>query len=873
MSFNMRNLLILFLLFAMMHHRAVAQNYRVTGTVSDKNNRERLEGVNVLLYSGKEKKLLKFTTTTSKGAFSMMIPDSLAGKGYFQFSFMGYETLRKNIQNEKKWDIYLSQKEMKIKEIIVKAPKVRVQGDTITYDVRLFSKEGDRSIGDVLRRMPGIKTNESGQVSYNGIPINRFYIENSDMLEGQYGLATNNISNKEVGSVEILQNHQPVKALEGIAFSEQAAINLKLKEGAKHRWVGTLKSYAGCSPDEGLWDVQGVFMRFNKKRQSMNTFKTNNTGQDISKELNSFNLNALRNQGKLLSDYIETEPPYSMGLSRNRELLNQTHQVTTHNLFKLNNGQDIKVNLVCQQHKEESAKEVESIYYEGQNEEWSLNEQEKSDYTKKSFSGTVTTEMNKPAYNLTERFQVALDWKDRNISMDGNQMNQQDMYTGSKKVMNDLFLLKRAGNNFVTFSSYAVFQANPQNLHIQGDNKEVAQTVNPKQLFTDNNLGWGMVVGKIIIDFTGNFTGMYKDMNCRLTGLEDSNISDRTDMRLGYMRLALTPKLTYMTGLFKSVLTLPTNYYLYHYRNFSEKASNDDYFSISPSLYSEWHFSSRWNLYIRGSFNKQIINTQLFYPSDILTTYRTIQRGLTTFCYAKTAVAIGGIEYKVPLKEFYSRLEFSQSWSTIPYVLSQNVEKGYIFSKFLLNSRQIKKTAISGNLSKGTDWANTTFSLQVGWNRNTSHLLRNEETIQSCLTQIYLKPEIDINPVKWVNIQYGLNFNRESLVINKKESKEAAYTLNQSLLMRFIPSDKLNFSIKNEYYSNQVKDKNIHNFFLTDIFLTYKFSNRFSMDIQLTNLFNEKEYSYTSFSDEAMRINKRYRIRPRNLLIGAYITF
>lgn len=51
--------LILFLLFAMMHYMTVAQNYRVAGTVSDKTNRERLEGVNVLLYVGKEKKLLK----------------------------------------------------------------------------------------------------------------------------------------------------------------------------------------------------------------------------------------------------------------------------------------------------------------------------------------------------------------------------------------------------------------------------------------------------------------------------------------------------------------------------------------------------------------------------------------------------------------------------------------------------------------------------------------------------------------------------------------------------------------------------------------------------------------------------------------------
>ena len=141
------------------------------------------------------------------------------------------------------------------------------------------------------------------------------------------------------------------------------------------------------------------------------------------------------------------------------------------------------------------------------------------------------------------------------------------------------------------------------------------------------------------------------------------------------------------------------------------------------------------------------------------------------------------------------------------------------------------------------------------------------------LTQLYLKPEIDINPAKWINIQYGLNFSGESLVINDNESKESAYTLNQSLLIRFIPSDKLYFSIKSEYYSNQIKDGNIRNFFLTDISLTYKFSDRFSMDFQLVNLFNEREYSYTSFSNEAMRINKRYMIRPGNLLIGAYVTF
>ena len=196
-------------------------------------------------------------------------------------------------------------------------------------------------------------------------------------------------------------------------------------------------------------------------------------------------------------------------------------------------------------------------------------------------------------------------------------------------------------------------------------------------------------------------------------------------------------------------------------------------------------------------------------------------------------------------------------------MLSQNVEKDISF-KILYLIRQIKGLSYLVICQRGTDWASTTFSLQVGWSKNISHLFRNEKTIQNCLTQLYLKPEIDINPAKWINIQYGLNFTGESLVINDNESKESAYTLNQSLLIRFIPSDKLYFSIKSEYYSNQIKDGNIRNFFLTDISLTYKFFDPTFQWISNWSICSMKgEYSYTSFSNEAMRINKRYMIRPK----------
>mgnify|MGYP000839548099 CR=1 FL=1 len=44
-----------------------------------------------------------------------------------------------------------------------------------------------------------------------------------------------------------MENHQPIKALKDIVFSDRAAINLRLKPHAKARWTGTLRGGAGAS--------------------------------------------------------------------------------------------------------------------------------------------------------------------------------------------------------------------------------------------------------------------------------------------------------------------------------------------------------------------------------------------------------------------------------------------------------------------------------------------------------------------------------------------------------------------------------------------------------------------------------------------------
>ena len=130
-------------------------------------------------------------------------------------------------------DIRARRRTVELKEVSVKADKIRQSGDTLNYLVGAYQQQGDRVIGDVLKRMPGIEVSENGAIKFNGKAIRKFYVEDMDLLQGRYGLATNNINASDVASVQVLQHHQPIKALQDKSLTDDVAINLKLKNAAK----------------------------------------------------------------------------------------------------------------------------------------------------------------------------------------------------------------------------------------------------------------------------------------------------------------------------------------------------------------------------------------------------------------------------------------------------------------------------------------------------------------------------------------------------------------------------------------------------------------------------------------------------------------
>ena len=202
---------------------AVAQ-VNVSGTVVDKDSNEPLTGASVIV-KGADGKIKKYATSKGDGGFAMSLP-SVAGCR-LEVSMMSFAKQSIPLDSVSfPITVQLEPGTTLLKEVTVKADRIHEQGDTITYNVGSFAQQQDRSIGDVLKRMPGINVEQSGKIQYQGEDINKFYIEGSDLLGGKYGIATNGISHEDVGAVEVMENHQPMQVLSGISFSDKAAINL-----------------------------------------------------------------------------------------------------------------------------------------------------------------------------------------------------------------------------------------------------------------------------------------------------------------------------------------------------------------------------------------------------------------------------------------------------------------------------------------------------------------------------------------------------------------------------------------------------------------------------------------------------------------------
>ena len=177
------------------------------------------------------KRILAYSYSQPDGSFILECPQGPQQEFLLTTSRLGYESYRQKIPAQtQQTEILLKESSLTLREVKVISSPIRRQGDTISYYMSNFHRPQDRNLADVLARMPGIHVQSDGRVQYDGKPINRFYIEDMNLLGERYSLATQNLSPSDIAAVQVYENHEPIKMLRDRSQTEQAALNIKLKD-------------------------------------------------------------------------------------------------------------------------------------------------------------------------------------------------------------------------------------------------------------------------------------------------------------------------------------------------------------------------------------------------------------------------------------------------------------------------------------------------------------------------------------------------------------------------------------------------------------------------------------------------------------------
>ena len=832
----------------------------VSGTVVDKDSNEPLTGASVIV-KGADGKIKKYATSKGDGGFAMSLP-SVAGCR-LEVSMMSFAKQSIPLDSVSfPITVQLEPGTTLLKEVTVKADRIHEQGDTITYNVGSFAQQQDRSIGDVLKRMPGINVEQSGKIQYQGEDINKFYIEGSDLLGGKYGIATNGISHEDVGAVEVMENHQPMQVLSGISFSDKAAINLKLKNKAKATWSFHGDAGGGYSwqPDGAIWDGELFAMAVMPNFQNITTFKTNNIGEDLSAQATDF---FASRRGTDLSRYVGVSLPGVPNLSRKRTLFNRSALVSTNALWKLGRGEfktqiDYSFNRITAE-----AANVTTYFLNDGNRV--VTEDRNGVDRSHSLSGKFIYELNQKTAFINNTLKTNIDWDDVRLGVTGSLSNNQTASLPDYYVGNDFKLIKRFnGKHLVTFISKNEWESLPQTLSVSINDGFMRQQVKDHAFYTNESAACAFSVKCITISLEGGVKGYVRTMRSELPDMPEEIPGETTNvLNTNYFTVYATPKFEYWVRRVNFTLNAPVSFA--HY-TFDKALANRSEVYFSPSLSMNWKPNNRFEMSVSGGTGRSPMDLNMIQPGYVMTNYRSFRRGIDDFYNSSSQRVSGRLSYKHTRRGIFANAMVMQSWSHRPYTLAQQLYGDYVVYSYTDAESDGQMLMASGNIGKTLDFMRGSANINGSFSRNESHLISENTNVNSVGTSWSVGAKINGAPLRWFSFDYRFEWASSRMSMNGTNASWLGNMENE-LLLNIMPHRKWEWHISGEHYRNELTADQFKNVFLLDTKVIFKLNKRLELSASLSNIFNQRTYNYTTYNQLTSFESQRW-LRGRELLIS-----
>jgi hypothetical protein len=781
-------------------------------------------------------------------------------------------------------DFLIDEKPIELKEVKVTNSKIKRTGDTIDYLVSAYSDQNDRVIGDVLKKLPGIEVSEGGGIKYDGKSINKFYIENMDLLQGRYGLAVKNIAAKDVASVQIMENHQPINALRERIFSDQAALNLKLKESAK----GTLAitGMAGLGYEPLLWNVELVAMYFAKVRQNMSVYKGNNSGNDVTGEFRAHYDYERVYLGH--SSQLHIQSPSTPPVAQKRYLYNNINAFTVNQLIKIKKDWECTVNaLYYNDRLEKAGHSIYEQYFAGDS---TLTIEERVNSTNRINNAEIAVRLNvnEKDYYLNNALNFKGNWNnDRGFgntkSAGIDETISQNLDKPSFSVDNTLSIIKNIKQNSYKLHFSSGYASTPHSLRVipslynigEENLSSITQNVHSKEFASVLRLSYGLKLGNFNFDYNIWGRADINNMITKLNGENNGNIisfadSMKNDLLYANYQAGINQNYSYKTNKFRFSLNLPLTYFVQATEDrIPDKFVKNNKLLLNPSASISYDLMPELTLSARANYGKFFGNMGSTYTGYIMHGYRTLLRNTVEKLFETRS---GGASASVGYRNVFNALfinagvSYGRLWKNLLYGYNY---AGIVSEKITLD--QVAKSenyGINFKVSKGLNLWNITLIISGGYNERRGEQLIQNEVLNYRSESYSTGGSINMNPFSFLGLNYSINRSQnKNYIIDAHERFPAIEVLSQDAQLNIFITKMITVNFKAEHqYNSAVYDNNRHTSF-ADAGIKFK-RKQLDLELEFNNIFNSKRYISASYNDISTYYYS-YNLRPASVLLRA----
>jgi hypothetical protein len=745
---NRYSFFILCLFFGLLSASAAVPE-TASGTIRDGENSQPIVGV-VVQALNKQGKAAAFASSNADGIFKIKMS---ASTDSISFRCMGYESLKLPGDYDFANGVEMRPKATQLKDVIVQAPDIYAKGDTLVFNVSRYANASDNAIIDVIKRLPGIKVEEDGTIKYQGEPINKFYIDGDDFLGGQYGLATNNISHKDVKSVEVMENHQPVKALEGIEFPEEAGINIKLNEGAKGRLVGVAKAGTGVQP--WLYDGSIYAMRIAPKVQNIMTLRGGNTGWNPAEQITEHDFSDMSFTGyseSLWPEYIAADI-VNAPLNEKRTRDNLSWLANSITAWKRGDtSMRFKLNYVGDRLDYNSG--LQTDYFSQSIPEFVQNNSMRAQ--SHDVSAQFNMQINKRGYFLKDKFTVEGVWENSCSAITGSFDIDQRIRRRNLSANNDLKLVKRNDKKLFELTSRNSLSYRPDRLFVIGA-ENATQNVGTTDFRSITETRWGKLGRFWKFYINGGVDLNYHRLNLSLNGM--GNFDNSRYFNIFLSNLYATPQLDYERNGWLLSTKMQAKWH-HHSVN-----GQNDYINLFPRVYIRKKTSAKSE--ISATFSYQLSSPQAYMNISVpvMSDYRNIFIANEIDRYSQNVVASASYKYRNPLTSFFANASLTYNYSRSSFMSNQLFIDDFIVSTYADRLSGSHFWGVSGGLSKGLGHSRMVIGMDVKASTSSASSMRDNVVEDYSQQTISVKPYFKGSLCKWLSVNYDANYGFSRLEI------------------------------------------------------------------------------------------------------------